>query len=91
MTRKREEAIDALGTPEAFIANIKSQYVTPVITGIRQSAEALETRTANRLAQEALGAIREAAQEANVTEAEILALWQTCPTANRGLVSRVIR
>ena len=47
---ERGEALAALGSPEAFIANLKSQYVTPVITGIQRSAEALETRTANRLA-----------------------------------------
>ena len=72
---ERTEAIAALGSPEQFIANLKSQYVTPVITGIQRSAEALETRTANRLANEALGGIREAATDANVTEAEIAALW----------------
>ena len=74
---ERAEALAALGTPEAFIANLKAQYVTPVITGIQRSAEALETRTANRLAQEALGALREAASDVNITEAEIAALWAT--------------
>ena len=74
---ERDEAIAALGTPEAFIANLKSQYVTPVISSIRSSAEALETRTANRLANEALGAIREAGNDVNITEAAILALWNT--------------
>ena len=39
--------------------------------------EALETRTANRLAQEVLGAIRTASENANVTEAEIVSLWET--------------
>ena len=72
---ERAEAIAALGTPEAFIANLKSQYVTPIITGIQRGREALETRTANRLANEALGAIRQAASDANVTEAEIAELW----------------
>ena len=73
----RSEAIAALGTPEAFIANLKAQYVTPVISSIRSSAEALETRTANRLANEALGAIRTAANDVNITEAAILELWDT--------------
>ena len=50
----RDEAITDLGSPESFIASLKSQYVTPIITGIQRSAEALETRTANRLAQGAL-------------------------------------
>ena len=72
---ERAEAIAALGTPEAFIANLKSQYVTPVITGIQRSQEALETRTANRLAQAALGGIREAANDANITEQGVLELW----------------
>ena len=74
---ERAEAIAALGSPEQFIANLKSQYVTPVITGIQQGREALETRTANRLANEALGAIRTASEDANVTEAEIVNLWTT--------------
>ena len=71
----RDEAIEALGSPEAFIANLKSQYVTPILSGIQRSAEALETRTANRLAQGALGAIREAASDVNVTEQAIAQLW----------------
>ena len=74
---ERNEAIAALGTPEAFIANLKSQYVTPVITSIQNSAEALQTRTANRLANEALGAIRTAGSDANITEQAILDLWNT--------------
>ena len=74
---ERSEAIAALGSPEQFIANLKSQYVTPVITGIQQGREALQTRTANRLANEALGAIRTASEDANVTEAEIVNLWTT--------------
>ena len=73
----RTEALAALGSPEAFVANLKAQYVTPVISSIRSSAEALETRTANRLANEALGAIREAGNDVNITEAAILALWNT--------------
>ena len=72
---ERTEALADLGSPEAFIANLKSQYVTPIITGIQRSAEALETRTANRLAQGALGAIREAASDVNVTEQAIAQLW----------------
>ena len=71
----REEAIAALGTPEAFIANLKAQYVAPILTNIQNSTEALGTQTANRLAQEALGAIREAGSDVNVTEAEIIRLW----------------
>ena len=74
---ERSEAIAALGSPEQFIANLKSQYVTPVIAGIQRGRETLETRTANRLANEALGAIRTAAEDANVTEAEIVNLWTT--------------
>ena len=58
----RADAIDALGSPEAFVANLKSQYVTPVLTGIAQSTEALETRTANRQAQNAIGALRTVAR-----------------------------
>ena len=73
---ERAEALEALGTPEQFIANLKSQYVTPVITGIQTSAEALQTRTANRLAQEALGSLREATSDVNITETEIAQLWQ---------------
>ena len=71
----KTEALAALGTLPQFIASLKSQYVTPVVNGLRSSAEALQTRTANRLANEALGAIREAASDANVTEAEIVSLW----------------
>ena len=71
----RAEAIAALGSLPDFLANLKSQYVTPVVTGLRSSAEALETRTATRLANEALGAIRTAAEDANVTESEIVQLW----------------
>ena len=74
---ERGEALAALGSPEAFIANLKSQYVTPVITGIMRGTEALETRTANRLANEALSGIREAATDANITETAILDLWNT--------------
>ena len=69
------ESLAALGTQQDFVANIKSQYVTPAITGIRRNAEALQTRTANRLAQEALGAISEAASDVNITETEIAQLW----------------
>ena len=72
---ERTEAIAALGSPEAFIANLKSQYVTPIITGIRSSAEALETRTANRIAQDALNGLRELADDVNVTEQAITAAW----------------
>ena len=72
---ERTEALAALGSPEQFIANLKSQYVTPVITGIQRSQEALETRTANRVAQAALGGIREAANDANITEQGVLDLW----------------
>ena len=72
---ERTEAVAALGTLPAFIANLKSQSVTPVVNGLRASAEALETRTANRLANDALGAIREAASDANITESEIVELW----------------
>ena len=72
---ERTEAIAALGTLDQFVANLKSQYVTPVVSRLRSSAEALETRTANRLANTALAAIREAGSDANVTEAEILNLW----------------
>ena len=71
----RDEAIADLGSPEAFIANLKSQYVTPVITGIQRGREALQTRTANRLAQGALSGLREAAEDVNITEAEIVNLW----------------
>ena len=71
----QSESLAALGTQQNFVANIKSQYVTPAITGIRRNAEALQTRTANRLAQEALGAISEAASDVNITETEIAQLW----------------
>ena len=74
---ERTEALAALGTPEAFIANLRSQYVMPVVTGIRRSAESLETQTANRVANSALGAIRTAAADVNITEAEIVNLWTT--------------
>ena len=69
------ESLSALGTQQDFVANLKSQYVTPAITGIRRSAEALQTRTANRLAQEALGSLREATSDVNITEVEITQLW----------------
>ena len=69
------ESLSALGTQQDFVANLKSQYVTPAITGIRRSAEALQTRTANRLAQEALGSLREATSDVNITETEITQLW----------------
>ena len=69
------ESLAALGTQQDFVANLKSQYVTPAITGIRRSAEALQTRTANRLAQEALGSLREATSDVNITETEITQLW----------------
>ena len=72
---ERNEAIAALGSPEQFVANLKSQYITPVIHSIRSSKESLETRTANRLANDALQAIRTASEDANVTEAEIVELW----------------
>ena len=72
---ERNEAVAALGSLPQFVANLKSQYVTPVVTGLRSSAEALQTRTANRLANDALGAIREAASDANITESEIVQLW----------------
>ena len=73
----RDEAIADLGSPESFIASLKSQYVTPIITGIQSGREALETRTANRLANDALGSLREAAGDVNITEAEIANLWTT--------------
>ena len=73
----RNEALAALGTPEAFVANLKAQYVTPIITSIQRSQEALETRTANRLANEALDAIRTAGNDANITEQAIVDLWTT--------------
>ena len=41
-----------------------------------QATEALQTRTANRLAQEAIEALGEATGDVNATEAEILAQWQ---------------
>ena len=71
----RTEALAELGSVENFVAGIKSQYVTPVLQGIEQSAEALQTRTANRLAQAAMTAIGEAASDVNVTEETILSLW----------------
>ena len=71
-----QKTLAALGSQQDFVASLKSQYVTPVISGIQQAAEALQTRTANRLAQEALGAISEAASDVNVTEAEIVNLWE---------------
>ena len=73
---ERNEAIAALGTLPEFVANLKSQYVTPVIAGIDQAAETLQTRTANRLAQDALSAVSEAANDVNITESEINRLWQ---------------
>ena len=72
---ERTEAVASLGSLPDFIANLKSQYVTPVVNGINASKEALQTKTANRLANDALGAIRTAANDANVTESEILQLW----------------
>ena len=72
---ERREALDALGTPEAFIASLKSQYVTPVIMGIQRNQEALETRTASRLANEALDGLRELGSDVNVTEQAIADAW----------------
>ena len=72
---ERTEALAALGSPEAFVANLKAQYVTPVITAIRTGAEALQTRTANRVAQSALKGLREATSDVNITEAEVINLW----------------
>ena len=73
---ERTEAIAALGTQQDFVARLKSQYVTPVLMGISQATETLQTRTANRLAQDALSAVSEAANDVNITEAEITRLWQ---------------
>ena len=72
---EQTEALAELGTIEAFVDNLKSQYVTPVIQGIRQSTEALQTRTANRLANKAIGSIGEAASDVNATEQTIVDLW----------------
>ena len=72
---ERTEALAELGTQQAFVESIRSQYVTPALQGIQQAAEALQTRTANRLATEAINAIGEAASDINVTETEILSLW----------------
>ena len=72
----RDEAIADLGSPEAFVANLKSQYVTPIITGISQATEALQTRTANRLANDAISAISDVANDVNVTEEAIIDKWQ---------------
>ena len=55
------EALAELGSVEDFVARIKAQSVTPVISGIRQSTERLQTRTASRVAQGAISAIGEAA------------------------------
>ena len=74
---QQAEDLAALGSQQDFVASLKAQYVTPVLMGIAQALEALETRTANRLAQDALGAISEAASDANVTETEIASLWTT--------------
>ena len=71
----KTEALAELGSLPDFVASLKSQYVTPVVTGLRSSAEALETRTATREANAALGAIREAAEDVNITESEIVSLW----------------
>ena len=73
---ERAEAIAALGRPDQFVANLRSQYVTPILTGIQRSREALETRTANRLANDALNGLREVSADVNITEAEIVALWE---------------
>ena len=74
--QRRTEALAALGSPEQFVANLKSQYVEPVLTGIAQSTEALETRTANRQAQGVIGALRTVADDVNVTEQAIIDKWQ---------------
>ena len=71
------EALAELGTLPDFVSGIKAQYVTPVIGGIRQSTERLQTRTANRMAHSAIGAISEAAGDVNVTEQTILSLWES--------------
>ena len=72
----RAEAIADLGSPEQFIANLKSQYVTPILNGITQSTEALETRTANRLAQGAISGLSDVANDVNVTEQAIIDKWK---------------
>ena len=78
---EQSESLAELGNIETFVSNIKSQYVTPVIQNIRQGIEALETRTATRLANDAIGAIGEAASDVNVSEQTILELWeQAVPT-----------
>ena len=88
---ERGEAVTALGSLPDFIASLKSQYVTPIISRIQNAAESLETRTANRLANDSLSAIRTASEDANVTEAEILQLWETATPVNSRLVSRIAR
>ena len=63
---ERTEALAELGTQLDFVASLKSQYVTPVLMGIAQATEALQTRTANRLAQDAISAMSEATGDVNV-------------------------
>ena len=70
------EALAALGTLPDFVSGIKARSVTPVIQGIQQSTERLQTRTASREVNEAIGAISEAANDVNVAESTILELWQ---------------
>ena len=72
---EQAQALDALGSVEAFVANLKSQHVTPVIQGIRQGVEALQTRTATRIANDAINAIGDAAADVDVTASTILDLW----------------
>ena len=87
---ERTEAVAALGSPEAFIANLKSQYVTPVLMGISQSTEALQTRTANRQAQGAISALRTVADDVNVTEQAIVDKWKEAIPFIESMVARVI-
>ena len=48
-----------LGTQQDFVNGLKARYVTPVLQGILQGTERLETRTASREAQGAISAISE--------------------------------
>ena len=91
MLKDSGEALTALGSPEAFIANLKSQYVSLVLMGIAQSTEALETRTANRQAQGAIGALRTVADDVNVTEQAIIDKWQEAIPFIETLVAGTLR
>ena len=83
---ERTEALAGLGSVADFVGNLKSQYVTPVIRGIREGIEALQTRTASRIANAAIQAIGDAASDVNVTEQTIVAFVARRYTEYRDMV-----